>query len=591
MCGIAGSLAFGGGNTVDKLALETVSKAMEMRGPDGHSSWFESDQTVALAHRRLAIIDLSERGVQPMLDSNQRYVISFNGEIYNYRELRQQCIQQGYQFQSDSDTEVLLALYEQHGETLVTHLRGMFAFAIYDRVKKTLLLARDHLGIKPLYYTSDKHQFSFASSLQAMLAGGWIDSNNIDLLAKATYLNLGSVAEPRSCYQQARMLPAGNYALISAANTVEVVAYWHMESAAQSSTKKQDDKRIIEQAIEQSVACHLESDVPVGIFLSAGIDSSVVATMMKRNTTQKITAITLGFEEFSELDDEVKLARQFAEKHQLDHHVYLLSKEEFLAELPKFYTAMEQPTIDALNVWFVAKAAKSLGLKVVLSGLGGDELFGGYPSFDRIPILLRWSRLIRCLPLKLLAKLMPKINASKLGFLPNYCRSAPKLYHLQRSIFMLEELESQLQSVGYSKVEASQAFNMSCEFYAKELYRAKQSCSTKQRISMLETKFYMRNQLLRDADWAGMAHSVEIRTPLVDSQLFETIYACDEAVRFSPNKAALLDLLDEEDKQRLENRPKTGFILPMQQWLNGSEAEAHWSRYYAKMVDKRFFVQ
>jgi len=296
----------------------------------------------------------------------------------------------------------------------------------------------------------------------------------------------------------------------------------------------------------------------------------------------KVKAITLGFEEFEDDDNEVELAAKLANDYGFDHHVYRLGKQEFIDELPKFFAAMEQPTIDALNVWFVSKAAEKVGCRVVLSGIGGDEAFGGYPSFSRIPLLLKWSKIIRWIPISLLKKKFNGDNLHKLNYLKAYGENIQSLYELQRSIYLKEEIVDKVSNSPINnKNELSK--DLTVEALSMSLID-NDKIHILEKISLLETENYLRNQLLRDADWAGMAHSIEIRTPLVDHRLYEQLAQCDVDIRFAEGKESLLNLLDSKARKRIESRAKTGFILPMKDWLSGSENAAHWSRFYADKV-------
>ena len=638
MCGIAGVFTNRADYQIDVRQLHSISSAMQSRGPDGQGQWLEHDQSIGFAHRRLAIIDLSEAAVQPMLDVTERYVISYNGEIYNYASLRVQCQQRGYVFKSNSDTEVLLALYQQQGVAMLAQLRGMFAMAIYDRQTQSLFLARDPYGIKPLYYVVDTHdvdgresvkaeqearkpqaKITFASSLNALQLAGVVSANQLDNAALASFFHTGSIAEPRTCYASAKMLPAGSYLLIErdafdGEFTLPIKAYWQLGDALAASPsndlKTAADR--VHAAVKDSVASHMVADVPVGVFLSAGIDSNVIAQLMRQSTEQPIVAITLGFDEYANTaDDEAVMAAEMAERYAFEHHVYRLSREEFIQELPLFFATMEQPTIDGLNVWFVAKAAQKIGLKVVLSGLGGDELFGGYPSFSRIPKLLPWTPLIKHLPFVGLMEKMPKrwrersasalnsLNNHKLLSLPRYCESVASLYRLQRAIYLLDELPVVLARVGFTsaQIKLSLAQLQQHIEQQRDIMSVAAQHSVLSQISCLESENYMRNQLLRDADWAGMAHSLEIRTPLVDHQLADALAKVPDDWRYQPNKGALAQLLPAADRQLLAQRPKTGFTLPMKQWLQTELAATHleneienehWARPYTQQVYQHF---
>ena len=614
MCGITGSYSYDESTAVDADALHQISLSMQDRGPDGFGFWQHDNQSIALAHRRLSVIDLSTNAAQPMHDTSNRYVISYNGEIYNYISLRQQCEQQGYQFATQSDTEVLLALYQLHHAEMLSMLRGMFAFAICDMHEQSVLLARDPHGIKPLYYmdykVDDVQQCTFASSLRALQQTKLIDSQTLDKQAIAGFQHTGSVPEPITWFQQAKLLPAGSYRLLTrtkqanmnASMSLDIQEYWSLQScfsnAADQNDAESNHHEVIRKAITQSVQDHMIADVPVGLFLSAGIDSSVLAGLMRQCTDQPIQAITLRFAEYQDTtDDESIIAAEIARRHGLEHHVYTLRKEEFIQELPRFFAAMEQPTIDGLNTWFVAKAAKKIGLKVVMSGIGGDELFGGYPSFSRIPKLLSawpflsvlfklpFAQTLFCHALKLL----PVRNQRKWSSIADYADSLVGAYRLQRGILLQSELDPELQ-LALTELEEMLGLN---EHTVK-------NADLRRNISLLESQCYLRNQLLRDADWASMAHSIEIRTPLVDSKLSETLTNIPADVLYKENKAALASLLPEQDYELLAQRPKTGFTLPMQEWLNelelrlelerieSSGANSHWSRAYIKHVITRF---
>lgn len=620
MCGIAGSFSYDVQTSVDVNVLQKISACMQARGPDGKGFWLHEDHSISLVHRRLAIIDLSANAAQPMSDVSGRYVISYNGEIYNHPELRKQCEQKGYQFVSQSDTEVLLALYQLYHIEMLSQLRGMFAFAICDVQEKTMFLARDPHGIKPLYYvdheTDDTKQCTFASSLQALRHAKLIDESQVDVKSLASFYHTGSVSEPLTWYQQAKLLPAGSYRMMVQESPVKkssvILAttptttlsttsnanhrYWHLPAqfvAAKKNRLKADHNAIVRQAVTESVQAHMLSDVPIGLFLSAGIDSSVLATLMRQFTDQPIQAITLRFSEYQNThDDESIVAGEIARRHGLDNHVYTLGKDEFIEELPKFFAAMEQPTIDGLNTWFVAKAAKQLGLKVVISGVGGDELFGGYPSFSNIPRLLSlWPILSSCFKLPFAysvyqqaLKLLDSQSKEKWSFLPDYANSIVTAYRLQRGIFLQAELDPKL---CLALIELEDFLNLD------ELII--NGSETVLNVGLLESQCYLRNQLLRDADWASMAHSLEIRMPFVDSQLSTTLASVPASVMYKKNKATLVKLLSSEDRQLLAQRPKTGFTLPMQQWLsqfalenNDNPIQSHWSRHYASHVVTRF---
>ena len=602
MCGITGSYSHAENIAVDVDALHQISASMQARGPDGAGFWQHHNQSIALAHRRLAVIDLSTGAAQPMHDVSNRYVISFNGEIYNYQSLRLDCERKGYQFITQSDTEVILALYHFYHSEMLSKLRGMFAFAICDKDEQSILLARDPHGIKPLYYVDhsidDVPQCTFASSLRALHKTELIDSQQLNKQAISGFQHLGSVPEPITWFQQAKLLPAGSYRLLTREKKVkessEVQQYWNLSFYSLSNRQQKIESghhNIIRKAVTESVKYHMVADVPVGLFLSAGIDSSVLATLMRQCSDQSITAITLRFAEYQDtIDDESIIAAEIAQRHGLEHHVYTLGREEFLQELPHFFASMEQPTIDGLNTWFVAKAAKKLGLKVVMSGVGGDELFGGYPSFSSIPkLLLVWPFLSMFFKIPFAKGLFHKVlnflrlkNQHKWSSLMNFTGSIIDAYRLQRAILLHSELDLESQ-IALTQLEKKLDLN---EVIIK-------NASARRNVSFLESQCYLRNQLLRDADWTSMAHSIEIRTPFVDSQLSETLANIPDDVLYQESKSSLAALLSPDDYELLAQRPKTGFTIPMQEWLSQLEREKsrdnfHWSRIYLKHVMARF---
>ena len=396
MCGIAGIYAYHyAANAVDRAELRRIRDHMAARGPDGLGEWYSQDERVGLGHRRLTIIDLSERGAQPMVSADGKLVVTFNGEIYNYRQLRASLEARGCVFRTQTDTEVLLHLYAEKGEAMVNDLRGMFAFGLWDAEKNALLLARDPYGIKPLYYADDGWTLRFASQVKALLAGGKV-SRNPEPAGWVGFCLFGSVPEPFTTYQEIRALPAGSTLWVDRVGTRETKQYFSIADtycraeAARSPASDEDLQLAAREALLDSVRHHLVADVPVGAFLSSGIDSGALVGLMRDAGQQDIQTVTLAFEEFrGRSEDEAPIAAEIAAQYGTRHTTRVVTEQEFRDDLPKILDAMDQPTIDGLNTWFVSKAARELGLKVAISGLGGDELFGGYPSFRDVPLCVR----------------------------------------------------------------------------------------------------------------------------------------------------------------------------------------------------------
>ena len=400
MCGIAGLYAFSpSAPAADRAQLRTIRDHMAARGPDGLGEWFSADGRVAFGHRRLAIIDLSEGGAQPMASADGQLVITFNGEIYNYRELRRELEAEGHVFRSDSDTVVLLQLYAARGEAMLQHLRGMYVFALWDARKQALLLARDPFGIKPLYYTPNRAgngTLRFASQVKALLAGGQIDTAP-EPAGHAGFFLWGSVPAPFILYRGIRALPAGHCLWVGAQGAAEPQAFCRItdilaDAAANPAQGSQHDALdTIGAAMRDSVAAHHVADVPVGIFLSAGIDSALITALSVAHGERPHT-LTLAFAEYlGTPNDESPLAEQLAAQLGTRHATVMVRKADFIEKRDQLLAAMDQPSIDGVNTWYVSQAAASQGIKVALSGLGDEELLASYPSFTGLQRIERSS--------------------------------------------------------------------------------------------------------------------------------------------------------------------------------------------------------
>ena len=399
MCGLIGAFARPGGAFAE-AALNAGLRSMVRRGPDGEGVW--SEDGVSFGHRRLAIIDLDPRAAQPMTSLCGRFVIVFNGEIYNYRVLRLELEQVGVAFMTTSDTEVILALFAAHGEAMLPRLRGMFAFAIWDRVDRRAFVARDPYGIKPLYLASTTHGSLVASQVRALLKTGLV-SREPDLRGQAGYWMLGSVPEPRTWFRDVRALPAGHCGWIEDGRMspsycwFDIGESWRSEMSSRD--REEEVREGVRDALRESVRRHLVADVPVGIFLSGGIDSGTLAGLMIESGARALEGVTIAYDEFAGLSqDEAPAAAAIAAHFGIRHYVRRVSREEFLADLARIIDAMDQPSIDGVNTWYASKAAAERGLKVVVSGVGGDELFQGYSSFRQIPKLVSTRRVIGRIP-------------------------------------------------------------------------------------------------------------------------------------------------------------------------------------------------
>lgn len=606
MCGINGIYAYhGAASSIDRDELVRTRDHMAKRGPDGKGEWISEDGRVGFGHRRLSIIDLSQAGAQPMTSADGTLVVTFNGEIYNYRDLRRALEARGRVFRSQSDTEVLLHLYAEKGDAMVRELRGMFAFALWDVERHQMLLARDPYGIKPLYYADDGRTFRFASTVKALLAGGHI-SREPDSAGVVGFYVFGSVPEPFTTYRSTHALPAGTTVTIDAKGAGEPRRYFSVprvlreaEDSAQDVTAGELEGRFRE-ALLDGVRHHLVADVPVGAFLSAGVDSGALVGLMRDAGQTEIRTVTLAFEEFAGTSaDEAPLAERLARHYNTDHTTRRVGASEFISDLPDIIAAMDQPSIDGINTWFVSKAARELGLKVAVSGVGGDELLGGYSTFRGLPRRVRLLGLVSRiagagaafeLAVGAARRLGVRMHPKAAGLL-EYGGNIAGAYLLQRGLFLPSELGSVLEDGDFIRDGLARLDPL--EQIAVALQGGPKSPFGK--VAALESSFYLRNQLLRDTDWAGMAHSLEVRTPLVDSQLLARV-APIMACSGRPNGKSLLARAPRRPlPSEIVNRVKTGFGIPMQAWARRAVPTLGpaddvpgdsrlWSRFWARHV-------
>jgi asparagine synthase (glutamine-hydrolysing) len=593
MCGIAGIYAYHyAANAVDRAELHRMRDHMAARGPDGLGDWYSQNDRIGLGHRRLSIIDLSEAGAQPMMSGDGNLVVSFNGEIYNYRELRASLEAKGRRFRTQTDTEVLLHLYAEKGEAMVRDLRGMFAFALWDVKKGALLLARDPYGIKPLYYADDGWTFRFASQVKALLAGGRV-SRNQEPAGWVGFCLFGSVPEPYTTYQEIRALPAGSVLWVDRIGAGEPKQYFCFgdtfceAESGEGVSCEQDALLATREALLDSVRHHLVADVPVGAFLSSGIDSGALVGLMRDAGQQEIQTVTVAFEEFrGRREDEAPIAAEIASRYGTQHTTRVVTEQEFRNDLPTILEAMDQPTIDGLNTWFVSKAARELGLKVAISGLGGDELFGGYPSFRDVPLWVRTLALPGHIPALgdltrwLLTSVFSRSLNPKAAGLLKYGGNYPGAYFLRRGVFMPWELQTVIGAdtarLGLRRLNPIRHIDALLKPKPKTAFN---------RIAVLESSFYMRNQLLRDTDWASMAHSLEVRVPLVDVKLLSKLASITPRTG-SLSKRLLANAPRMPLPPNVVERPKTGFTTPIQSWLQRDNRIQDWRRVPLLAVDK-----
>jgi asparagine synthase (glutamine-hydrolysing) len=577
MCGINGIYAYHAAATMPAEAeLLATRDAMLKRGPDGAGVWWSADRRCALANRRLAIQDLSERAAQPMVSADGMTVVTFNGEIYNAPELRVELEAGGACLRTTGDTEVLLHLYARDGAAMVQRLRGMFAFAIWDDRKGALFLARDPYGIKPLYTANDGWTFRFASQVKALLAGGEVSRAGEPAGIVGFHL-FGSVPEPFTLYRAICALPAGHTQLVDAAGAREPKPFANLagilaQGAAHPAPARELPERL-RAALFDSARAHLLADVEIGIFLSAGVDSSALLGLVRDAGAADVRAITLAFDEFCGTpDDEAPIAARTAERYSVPHIVRQVGEREFRDDLPVMLAAMDQPSIDGVNTWFVAKAAREAGLKVALSGLGGDELLAGYPSFVDMPRWRRYFGPLAAVPglgrlarrvLRACAPDVVRRRPKALGLL-EYANGWSGTYLLRRGLFLpselVELLDPDVVREGLRRLKPLRRLAASI---------APDPGSDIGRVCALESAHYMRDQLLRDADWAGMANSVEIRLPYVDTRLLAAMAPLMPQLKPGAAKAVLAHTPSRAVPDEIVVRAKTGFGVPTGAWMQG----------------------
>lgn len=545
MCGIAGW--FGQRVADDGAAL---TAALRHRGPDGEGVWLDPGGSAGLVHTRLAILDLSEAGAQPMESAGSRIVL--NGEIYNFRALRAELAATGEVFHSDSDTEVLLRLMVREGKAALPRLAGMFAFAWYDQQSGRALLARDAFGVKPLYYVEGQGGLAFASEVRALRS--MAPAAESGPAAVRDTLLWGSVPEPATLAGEIRELPAG--AVLEWDGATCRVERWY-ELRFSRPPAPADPVVVTRAALIESVARHLVSDVPVGVFLSGGIDSTVVLALARKKlgSGANLRTFSIGFEDPAY--DESSIARRTADHFGASHSQWHMTAAQGRAEIAGYLDAMDQPTVDGFNTWCVSKLARREGMKVVLSGLGGDELFAGYDSFRQVPWFLRLHRVLgplRSATATLLLRMPAASRWQRLGAFLRGPRTPLAAYHVQRGIFLEAEarrLARQLTGVDPGAVD------WALEGLPQEPADA---------VSLLELTRYMRNQLLRDSDVFSMAHGLELRVPLVDSRLFDAVASIPAAVRLQEGKQLLLEAVPEVPAW-VRDQPKRGFRFPFEDWM------------------------
>jgi asparagine synthase (glutamine-hydrolysing) len=575
--------------------VERISEAQRHRGPDGCGLWQSRGQEVVFGHRRLAILDLSEAAAQPMVDDDSGCAVTFNGEVYNFPEIRRDLEALGETFRSSSDTEVVLKAHKRWGIGAVERFRGIFALALWDPRSRAVHLVRDPMGIKPLYWTSVRDDgigeevVLFASEVRALLASGAV-GRRLDPAAVASYLWQGFVVGPNTIVEGVQLLPAASILTLEAGdpgqprNRQRIRQYWRMPSSADRRTTVTD----LRDELQRAVAMQLVADVPLGVFLSGGIDSSAVAALASEAAPGAVHTFTIGFD-LAAYDETVQ-AQRVADAVKSRHTRSVLTEQSFQEQLPDAFTAIDQPTFDGINTYFVSRAARGAGMTVALAGTGGDEVFGGYPSFVDIPRMLgagAWlpfgaeggvarraldvtvtlgARLVNELSWDLLKRAPPQTRWAKVADLARAAHDALGLYQVSYALFT-RETQAVLAEGAVRQAQRRQQHGLPQDVAAAWRRRIDGS-EARHAVSVLELSSFVGERLLRDTDAASMAVGLEVRVPLLDHVLAETAAGIDPLRRFSPprEKRLLREVALGKLDPALFDRPKSGFVLPIEVW-------------------------
>jgi asparagine synthase (glutamine-hydrolysing) len=571
MCGICGKLYFDSGQKVNAEQLDRMMSAISHRGPDGEGKFLAGP--VSLGHTRLAIIDL-KTGDQPMTNENETIWLVYNGEIYNFHELREELIRKGHTLQSSSDTEVIIHLYEEYGTECVSRLRGMFAFALWDAAARTLFLARDRVGIKPLYYVNTGKALLFASEIKALLCDAEVQ-REVDPQAIHRFLTFLYLPGDQTLFKGIRKLEPGHYLVVNRGR-VTFRQYWDLHFGAvangQSLNRTCDELRHL---FERTIQEHLISDVPIGVLLSGGVDSTIVLSCAAQRTSKRIKTFTIGFSD-EEFDDERPFARLAAERFGAEHHEITISAEQFSGFLPAYVRHMEEPVCEApaIALHYVSRLARQ-HVKVVLSGEGGDEAFAGYQTYRNLLLLERMKSVARPFKSVLGSSVGWFGRISGFGRFEKYaflCKTPLAAYYYSRvatpfSYFNLHRADLCTGDF-YRSVDARGCKQIIEALFAR-MDRQEPQQPLLNRMLYVDTKTWLPDDLLIKADKMTMANSLELRVPLLDHLILE--FAAGLPTRFKVKGWTTKRILKKAFKDRIPHeviaRRKTGLPVPLKRWM------------------------
>ncbi len=578
MCGIAGISNFDSNINDHINIINNFQNDLSHRGPDAKGFFIADSKTTLFCHTRLSIIDTSNNANQPIMSPDKRFAIIFNGELYNYQDLRKK-ISKKYTLKTESDTEVLLYMYMEYGKDCLEHFSGMFSFAIWDDYKQEVFIARDPLGIKPLYYHFNNNKLIFSSELRTLIKSNQFNST-LNYNAINSYLLSGYFHEPSTIINEVYLLEAGNYIIHNKNSFINKKYYDPYSELDKLDISRKETHARIESIFTESIKNHLVSDVPLGIFLSGGIDSTAV--LSKASEFEEINTISIGFQE--KKWNESDTAKEISNHFKTNHHEYIISEQEALESIDDFLNSIDQPSVDGFNTYFISKFTKQLGYKVVLSGLGGDELFGGYSSFRRMKLINKYIQFKKLIPINFFVKRMFTKNNSRLIDLIH----SEDLY---QSYLALNGV--------FSKKEAQEKMIEHFSVNKSDFPTLNQLKNNSRNINSITRDFelnhYLKNQLLRDSDVFSMRWSTEIRTPFIDKNFVTEIRKLPDKYIFEKNKNALVNSL--KLPTHLINKKKQGFTFPFAKWIKSdfgdmlgeydfSDKNVHWYKIWTLFVLK-----
>ncbi len=539
------------GEIIEKVT--SMCDALKFGGPDDDGLFYDENVKLALGHRRLSIIDLSKNGHQPMADVNQRAWIVFNGEIYNYLELKTELLRAGATFNSNTDTEVIIVAYLHWGTRAFAKIKGMFAFALYDKGKAITYLVRDTTGIKPLYYFAQHEQLSFASEIRALKIAQITNETDPDWAVR--FLAFGHIPEPYTTLKNVYSLPKGNYLSWNHGdNTFHIASYEEKTSIKNYITDSSLAKESLRATLRAAIKKQLIADAPIGVLLSGGIDSSLISLLANEVKDQELKTISIYFNE--KAYDESSFQNLVLNKINGEKFSHLIKQDDFEAFFPTITNDMDMPTTDGINTWFISKYTRMDGLKAVLSGIGADELFGGYPSFNRI----KYLQYLHKIPSGLMgaANYFKADRFRKISFLAHDHHLAD--YLLLRGLFVPADI---------AKILDTDRANVENILFSENSIN-NLGPYNEEKASWFEKNLYMQNQLLRDTDVMSMSHGLEVRVPFLDEDFQHLAESISPEIRFNKNqpKKLLIDSFKDILPEAIWNRPKMGFTFPLQQWMS-----------------------